>query len=559
MKRKRRGYFTKTVAFMLISLLSTGAVSGASIEWDGYEAEEESEVAVVDFDNPAELQSTTTGCTITTVHTRDHQCSAYWTHQAALSVEFKKVLRDWSPYDVFEMWFYAENAQDTQFYMQIVCDQKQSDGASYLGYTVTVQDGWNHVQINMDKFAITRGGDPSQVNQVRLTVDGWDMVKNEDGKYWIASMTLRSVDVKNGSIEAIYEYEDIEKVGEVMQNAVSVYPGSPNVVSGGKAQPMGEGLAALNVDGVAWVPTEFFSSYLDAEVNQETITLGEKTLELSQLEQKQQDGKVYLNAAQTAQLLGKHVVENKGLVVIGNDESIDIFQNNNSVNVYGEILSYMTAYVDVKSEDLTEADFKLIKDKWRYELVGDETNALEESYVQAKLQTVETQGRSAWERLDKDGEVLGLFGGSAPDVTDDMTTEYAMIKNMALAWGTYGCSLYHNEDLQKDIQYALDFMRDNRYGEAEVNGTGWKSTSDYNWYDWKIGSPSKLVDILMIMEETLDIDTIASYLYCFDSIARNPSEHGKGSNQFEIAKEMFGSAILQLNAEKAIEARNAVL
>ena len=99
-------------------------------------------------------------------------------------------------------------------------------------------------------------------------------------------------------------------------------------------------------------------------------------------------------------------------------------------------------------------------------------------------------------------------------------------------------------------------MYKNRYGEAEKTGKGWRSTSDYNWWDWKIGSPAYLVNILMIMEDDLSTSAIKNYLSLFDYLVQ--IYYGAGSNALNTAKLAIGSSLLQGDAKRLLKAQAAV-
>lgn len=106
------------------------------------------------------------------------------------------------------------------------------------------------------------------------------------------------------------------------------------------------------------------------------------------------------------------------------------------------------------------------------------------------------------------GDDIEELWGNKIVTSNQMTQEYKQIAQMAKAWATYGSSLYHDEALRDDILFALQWMYENRYGEAEKTNSGWRSTSLFNWWDWQIGVPTNLIDTLMLMESELDRETI---------------------------------------------------
>lgn len=127
--------------------------------------------------------------------------------------------------------------------------------------------------------------------------------------------------------------------------------------------------------------------------------------------------------------------------------------------------------------------------------------------------------------------------------------------NMALAYGVYGTGdeLYHNPALKEDILYGLDWFYKHRYGQAEIDGNGWRSTDDYNWWDWQIGTPRYLIPVLLIMENEPELTQaqIVNYLALFDKLV--PSGRMTGSNLMNTAKLAIGSALLQNDPEKVLK------
>ena len=89
-----------------------------------------------------------------------------------------------------------------------------------------------------------------------------------------------------------------------------------------------------------------------------------------------------------------------------------------------------------------------------------------------------------------------------------------------------------------------------------MNGTGWRSTTDYNWWDWKIGVPKYLIPILLIFEEEFTDVQIRNYLALFDKLV--PAPYDTGSNALHTAKYAIGSALLQNDTQKVRKMQNAV-
>ena len=68
-----------------------------------------------------------------------------------------------------------------------------------------------------------------------------------------------------------------------------------------------------------------------------------------------------------------------------------------------------------------------------------------------------------------------------------ITSNFTMLKYMAMGYAIEGTDLYHNEALAADIIEAFTWLLDKYYNE--------KVTSYDNWYDWQIGIPTQLADV----------------------------------------------------------------
>jgi len=158
----------------------------------------------------------------------------------------------------------------------------------------------------------------------------------------------------------------------------------------------------------------------------------------------------------------------------------------------------------------TDEDYELLKDKWVEFLVGNDSD-IESDIVRNRINSIYEKALTLENSLNKTDNATSLWGASY-GATSDMSSEYYKIYEMALAYGTKGQALYHNTKLKDDIIYALDWMYENRYGQDEIDGTGWRNVNDYNWWDWFVASPEYMLDTMMILHEELTQKQIDEYL-----------------------------------------------
>jgi hyaluronate lyase len=96
-----------------------------------------------------------------------------------------------------------------------------------------------------------------------------------------------------------------------------------------------------------------------------------------------------------------------------------------------------------------------------------------------------------------------------------MTSHFTRLKKMAIVYNTYGSPLYRDESLKNDILSAMDWAYTNRYHESK---------SEYNnWWDWEIGAPQLVNDLLVLMYDHLTQTQINNYIRAIDRFVPNPS------------------------------------
>jgi len=242
------------------------------------------------------------------------------------------------------------------------------------------------------------------------------------------------------------------------------------------------------------------------------------------------------------------------LAVMGSEDDIKSINEYEScgVNVATEKIA---ARLDEHSgQSASSADCEAVITNWITTLVGNETiNDTSDSNVKSKLDSLESTATGVRALLIKEEESTELFTDQTSTATSHMSTTAKRIYQMACAYAAYGCSLYMDEELLADILYSLEWFYRNRYGENEINGTGWHSTSGFNWYDWKLATPGYLIPALMMVRNVLTDEQISDYLKCFNYVS--PTVYSSGANYMDACKLIIGAAALEGDAARLMEYR----
>ena len=293
------------------------------------------------------------------------------------------------------------------------------------------------------------------------------------------------------------------------------------------------GVRAVMRNGETYVPADFFSRFLglsikedegEISVSSETSVLsakiggkryllngtkGEFTYPVTR-----SNGKVYLPALKVALALG---VSGRGyddgkLTVFAETAILDEIETNEELQISA---SYATLG-RYDASKFSKEDFEAVKSKWRLSLVGSpEMNDRSDPDMREKLDALASDAKRLLDSMNKGKDRFILFGNEEPVESAELTTQYSKLWTMTMGFATYGSPLYGNEELKNAILDGLQWMYENMYGEAEIEGRGWRDMKIFNWWDWFFGGIQPLTNILMVMEEHLTYEQIKTYLKCF--------------------------------------------
>ena len=155
------------------------------------------------------------------------------------------------------------------------------------------------------------------------------------------------------------------------------------------------------------------------------------------------------------------------------------------------------------------ADYKKIRENWLEYLTGvpNKSNIakmskeeLEETYLGN-----EKQADISYAKLNKNQDRTFLIEGyeNMGDGVHVMRT-YENIKNIAKAYATPNTKYYKNPEIKKELIEYLDWLYDNAYHEGlPENG---------NWWQWELGIPKHLNDIMVLLYDGVPYEKRMKYL-----------------------------------------------
>jgi hyaluronate lyase len=136
--------------------------------------------------------------------------------------------------------------------------------------------------------------------------------------------------------------------------------------------------------------------------------------------------------------------------------------------------------------------------------------------IHARLANIESSARGYWRGLQKDPGRAALWPDLASaTISAQITSAWSRLKSMALAWATPGQNLYGDAALLVDVRSAAAWLEENRYN-ARV-------PKEYdNWWDWEIGAPLQLGDLLVLLHDQLTPEETGKYAAAIDRFDSDP-------------------------------------
>lgn len=155
-----------------------------------------------------------------------------------------------------------------------------------------------------------------------------------------------------------------------------------------------------------------------------------------------------------------------------------------------------------------------------------------------------------WNNMNKTGGTKDNLWSGAQELTAsaNVTTDYRDLQALAIATANPGSKYYQNKTMINDVVTGFNWMTENKYN-ANIKAYG-------NWWDWEIGSPEFINNIVTIMypyltEEQIKgpMDAISKFVpdpYFFRGSVNSKSKgEVTGANQVDISKVKIIQALLE--------------
>ncbi len=539
MKRRMKRCLFSFITAVLALVIAVQPSCNIYAAWDGYtekNGDSSGQKVLVDMNNAGAIYQA--GAAASTKNANTDTYSAYWAnHESGGVINFTSVERNWADCESITFDVYSEHATGGKIAMMVYCDYVPAPGKtmSYQQKTFTVDwSGKKTFTWALDEFTVGNSADFAKVNRVEFIANGWGCTPYKDTALYIGTVRGNlSSDEENGQAADIkLTAEERKNVLTALEKSIAVCVFSSNTIKDKKIYDYG-GNRITTVNGISMAPTEFFenakiASVTESEgkitlknsaaavtINQDKLTYSaantKGTLETPVIEDKNTK---YYPLVQIAGLLGLNAATKDGVTVIGESDAVLKLMSDKKLAEHIKIL--LCSYTS--GAEVTKEQWKEIRENWRKYLVGDEDNDMSNNYVKDKITQIDKACKSAWSQLNRQKNAAVLFGTRPVTATTDMNTQYSYMESMAFAYGTYGSAYYQNKKLRSDILYCMNYLYKHYYGQAEIDGTGWRSTKLFNWSDWYVTTPGYLMNTILIMDNCLNDDKIKKYLSLYEHL-----------------------------------------
>ncbi|MEF2244810.1 CBM96 family carbohydrate-binding protein [Paenibacillus sp. IITD108] len=204
--------------------------------------------------------------------------------------------------------------------------------------------------------------------------------------------------------------------------------------------------------------------------------------------------------------------------------------------------------------EVEQSEFDKVRIGWYERLTGKGAMDSQDPYFANAIEGLTQEVSNAdhtgiWDVMNKAANRTHLWSDLASTSSSaHISASYVNLKKMAVVYSTEGSTLFRNAQLRDDIIGGLEWMYTNRYNENK---------SHYgNWWDWEIGTPRNLNDVVVLMYSDLTEAQIAKYMKTIDKFNSRPdfstllNRAETGANMMDKAFIIILRGVIEKRADK---------
>ncbi|MBI6050698.1 polysaccharide lyase family 8 super-sandwich domain-containing protein [Clostridium perfringens] len=204
-----------------------------------------------------------------------------------------------------------------------------------------------------------------------------------------------------------------------------------------------------------------------------------------------------------------------------------------------------------------EAEYiKNIRLRWKEDLVGNSSLDTSNATISKKIISYTNNTDKLVAKLNMDPNAQWLW----EDLKDykqnpaRITSMFNNLVTMSMAYSLPNNKYYKNEDLKNKIIYSLDWINKNAYNE-NIDQYG-------NWWDWMIGIPARLNNIVVLMYDDLTEEQVKNYMNAIQKFLPSiepGSKYHTGANLADVCMNKLLQGVNENDPEKIKEASEDIV
>ncbi len=163
-----------------------------------------------------------------------------------------------------------------------------------------------------------------------------------------------------------------------------------------------------------------------------------------------------------------------------------------------------------------EDEYDVLRLRYREKLTGYAPSApydLADPHIQSYIERLDAAVGNYWRSLNPSTHVWDDLEGPSAEDSAALLSLFERLETMTRAWATYGSEYYQDDLFLDDLIASLDWLYENRYNE---------NTAQYdNYWEWEMGIPLRVNDILILLYDVLTAEQIDGYMRAIDHFAPN--------------------------------------
>lgn len=218
-----------------------------------------------------------------------------------------------------------------------------------------------------------------------------------------------------------------------------------------------------------------------------------------------------------------------------------------------------TTQATVTKNVVKESDhYQQMLQSWKDVVVGDsyyDKSNPEMTKVGAQQDTNVTK---LWKSMDKDDQRKNLWNGIEElTASAHITTDYRNLESLAIATANPGSKYYNDPQMIRDVVDGFSWLSANKYNK-NIKAYG-------NWWDWEIGTPLFVNNIVTVMQPHLSQEQIQNSMDAINFFVPDPNcfrgsvypqykAEATGANQVDISKVKIVQALIEKDEPGLIKA-----